>query len=316
MSTYPAQIPLGNPDEMLDPEETKMLLERAEDIRSNGNSLGLSYPPRNGYPTDILYSAAEQLPFEELEDRVWDIEYHNLDLDLERVDGSSMKETFYSPNEDIILQHIKPSLVTEFDQMLGQELTALNNNQVIREHDELEPVTNYDLFFTLDDGKPIPVRIGEYRDLVEYEELAGDNDYPDQSDLKPGFMEAGEKIGRLMRSGDLAYAESITDWEQTISKNRAYDPLRDTVVITDMGELAEHQFTEILESHQDGIEEFLFEDAYDAPFISQTKFLSHHGILDEMKEYFRAVEDGPESELMRIDFPQENYTRPRQSLKP
>jgi len=172
MSTYSAQIPLGKPDEMLTPEEMQHFLEKAEDIRSQDNSLGLSYPPESGYPRDLIYSAAEQIPFDGLEDKVWDIQYDNLDLDTERVDGGSMKETFYSPEENLIFQHIKPILTTEFDEILGQELTASHNNQVIEENEKLEPVTNYDLFFTFSDGKPMPVRIGEYRELVEYDELA------------------------------------------------------------------------------------------------------------------------------------------------
>jgi|GEM_PF-608995 hypothetical protein len=316
MSTYSAQIPLGKPDEMLTPEEMQHFLEKAEDIRSQDNSLGLSYPPESGYPRDLIYSAAEQIPFDGLEDKVWDIQYDNLDLDTERVDGGSMKETFYSPEENLIFQHIKPILTTEFDEILGQELTASHNNQVIEENEKLEPVTNYDLFFTFSDGKPMPVRIGEYRELVEYDELAEDNEYPDQADLQQDFVEAGEEIGRLMRSGDLAYAESINDWEQNISKNRAYDPLKDTVVVTDMGELAENQFTEILESGLDSMEDFLFEDPYDAPFASQTQFLNYHGIRDEMEEYFRAVEGENGSELMEVEFPQENYVNLREASRP
>jgi len=61
---------------------------------------------------------------------------------------------------------------------------------------------------------------------------------------------------------------------------------------------------------------FLFEDPYDAPFASQTQFLNYHGIRDEMEEYFRAVEGENGSELMEVEFPQENYVNLREASRP
>ena len=304
MSSTTSEPYLEDPGNLVRPEEMKLLLEEAEKERIDPDTTlpmdGYSFPPRNGYSLDLLYGVAAQLPFEGLEDKIWSI-YESPGVKVEEIDGGSMKTTLHSPEKDLLFQYISTSTVDIFYRQLSQEYAAMQTNQKLQDNPIVTPVTEYELRFTFTDGQPLPVRVGEYRDLVEYEDLPREK----QRNLKDEFIETGLEAGRLMRNGEIPSAEAIEDWEQEVSKNRAYDPERDTVVAVDMGELAENQFVEHGEYKHNTPEDFALEDISEAPFSSRIAFLNRHGLLEEIEEYFRATPDEDFPTLVNPESPQE-----------
>lgn len=278
---------LVEPEYMLTPEETRAILNQAEEKRGDFQVKELCYPPKSGYSIGRLMGAALSLDnYDDLEDKIWR-NYESEGVEVEEVMGGSMKTTLYSPETDTLYQHINFSIVSDFEDILAQELTALHTNQVLQQSQDVEPVTNYNLRFSFANGWPVPIRVGEYRDLDEYSDLSEEK----QRNLEDEFVQAGQTVGQLMRDGEVAYAEPVEDWEQDISKNREYDRNREMVVVTDMGELSETQFAEHVRDSHSKSGEFAFEYISEAPFSSQREFLNHHGILTELEKYFKPVEN-------------------------
>ncbi len=277
---------LNEPEHLLTPKETKALLNEAEDIRAELSKPGLDYPPKEGYSVSLMVEAALNLTeLGNVEEKVRKL-YKTTADDIREIHGGSMKKTFYSP-ECTIYQHIDPNVADGFEEMLAQEFTAIHNVHTLKESEKVETVTEYELRFTLVDGKPLPVRIGEYRDLTRYENL----DEEMKEELKEDFIQTGKVVGELMRAGEVAYAESVDNWENEISSNRAYDLKADTVVVTDVGELSENQFFEQVKDPSGISEEFAFEEIENSPFESQREFLKSHGILEKINHYFESVID-------------------------
>ena len=283
---------LGDPNNLLTPEEVKALLKEAEDIRTRKEKPGLGYPPKKGYSLDWMLDAAKKTSLEGVDEKLELI--YNSEDDAEKIVEGTMKDSFHSADSETFYQFASPLLVTGLEQRLAQELTAIHNTETISNHDEIEPATEYELRFTMIGGTPIPVRTGEFRELIPYKELDEDK----QQELRDDFSNAGDAMSELMRSGEVAYAESVKSWEESISENREYDPVADAVVITDAGELSLNQFSEHVEDISSFSMEFAFEDYDKAPYSSQREFLEKHDIISEIEEYFEPVIGGDTSELM------------------